>query len=151
MKGLVRLIAVLALILGCLGWLGMPQSASASPRPLAYGNFLNNLTGQSSQILLAELKYRNPADEKLSTEFGQKVDLNNSHVRDFRQYRGFYPILAGKIVQNAPYNSVEDVLNIPGLTESQKKRLKANLDTFTVTDPEAAYVEGDDRYNPGVY
>ncbi|NEO97114.1 MAG: photosystem II complex extrinsic protein PsbU [Symploca sp. SIO2E9] len=151
MKGLVRLITVLALVIGCLGWLGMPQGASASPQSWAYGDLLNNFTGQSSQILLAEAKYRNPADKKLESEFGQKLDLNNSHIRDFRQYRGMYPTLARKIIDNAPYNSVEDVLKIPGLSERQQKTLRDNLDSFTVTETADVYVEGGDRYNPGVY
>lgn len=151
MKGLVRLITVLALVVGCLGWLGMPQDANASPQSWAEGNLLSNVTGQSSQIFLAEAKYRNPADKKLESEFGQKVDLNNSHIRDFRQYRGMYPNLARKIIDNAPYDSVEDVLNIPGLSERQQKILQDNLDTFTVTETADVYVEGGDRYNPGVY
>lgn len=96
-------------------------------------------------------EYINPADAKLSTEFGKKIDLNNSHVRDFRELRGFYPILASKIINNAPYQDVEDVLNIPGLSERQKERLQANFDQFTVTPMDPVFVEGADRYNPGVY
>ncbi|MFP4006646.1 MAG: photosystem II complex extrinsic protein PsbU [Spirulinaceae cyanobacterium] len=96
-------------------------------------------------------EYVNPADAKLSTEFGKKIDLNNSHVRDFRELRGFYPILASKIINNAPYQDVEDVLAIPGLSERQKERLQANLDQFTVTPMDPVFVEGADRYNPGVY
>ncbi|NEO29396.1 MAG: photosystem II complex extrinsic protein PsbU [Symploca sp. SIO3C6] len=151
MKRLVRLITVLALVVGCLGWLGMPQDASASPKPGADRDLLSNFIGQSSQFLLAEAKYINPADKKLESEFGQKVDLNNSHIRDFRQYRGMYPTLARKIIDNAPYNSVEDVLKIPGLSERQQKILRDNLDSFTVTETADVYVEGGDRYNPGVY
>ncbi|MFW6357814.1 MAG: photosystem II complex extrinsic protein PsbU, partial [Chroococcales cyanobacterium] len=71
--------------------------------------------------------------------------------RAFRQYRGFYPTLASKIIQNAPYENVEDVLDIPGLSERQKERLQANLDNFTVTPQSEVFVEGDDRFNPGVY
>jgi photosystem II PsbU protein len=42
-------------------------------------------------------------------------------------------------------------MEIPDLSERQKERLKENLDQFVVTDPEAAFVEGDDRINNGVY
>jgi len=151
MKKVVRLLVVLSLMVSCFGWLGMPQSASASPKPLAYGDSLSNITGQSSQVLLAEASLRNPADQKLATEFGEKIDLNNTNVRAFRQYRGMYPNLARKVVDNAPYNSVEDVLKIPGLSERQQSLLQANLDKFAVTTPESAYVEGDDRINNGIY
>jgi photosystem II PsbU protein len=101
--------------------------------------------------VLAEAPLRNSADDKLATEFGKKLDLNNTHVRAFRKYRGMYPTLAGKIVDNAPYQKVEDVLNIPGLSERQKELLQANLDKFTVTEVDPTFVEGGDRYNPGVY
>lgn len=141
MKRFIRLLAAFALMVSCWGVAGTEPAQALD---------VNGLTLQSYP-LLADASYRNPADAKLQSEFGQKIDLNNSHVRSFRDYRGFYPILAGKIVKNAPYAKVEDVLNIPGLSEHQKEVLQANLGNFTVTDPEAAYVEGGDRYNPGVY
>lgn len=94
---------------------------------------------------------QNPVEEKLSTEFGQKLDLNNSNIRAFRQYPGLYPNLARLIVNNAPYQNVQDVLDIPGLTEQQREVLRKNLDKFTVTEVEPALVEGGDRYNPGLY
>ena len=104
----------------------------------------------SSMSIAAAGSLRNAADDKLS-EFKNKVDLNNSDVRDFRQYRGFYPDLASKIVRNAPYDKIDDVLDIPGLSESQRDRLQANFDNFTVTPPSDVFNEGDDRYNAGVY
>jgi photosystem II PsbU protein len=119
--------------------------------PLVYTASLSNVTRQALPVLLAELDLRNAADDKLSTEFGKKIDLNNSHVRTFRQYPGMYPTLAGKIIQNAPYQKVEDVLEIPGLSARQKELLQANLDKFTVTKVDPTFVEGGDRYNPGVY
>jgi photosystem II PsbU protein len=150
MKRLVRLLAVLGLLVGCLGWLGIPQNAMASPIPFGFEASLSNVM-QSSPLLLADVTLRNAADDKLATEFGKKIDLNNTHVRAFRQYPGMYPTLAGKIVQNAPYEDVEDVLDIPGLSERQKQLLQANLDKFTVTEVDPTFVEGGDRYNPGVY
>jgi photosystem II PsbU protein len=43
------------------------------------------------------------------------------------------------------------VLDIPGLSDRQKETLKVNLEHFTVTTVEKALVEGEDRYNPGIY
>jgi photosystem II PsbU protein len=96
-------------------------------------------------------QYENAVDKKLTTEFGQKIDLNNSSIRNFRDLRGFYPNLASLIIKNAPYNSVNDVLSVAGLNDKQKELLQANLDKFTVTEPSVELTEGDDRYNPGVY
>jgi photosystem II PsbU protein len=123
MKTLVRMLAVVLVVLSCFG----------------YGGHALANTGL------------NPMDAKLTTEFGKKIDLNNSDVRDFRELRGFYPNLASKIIKNAPYDAVNDVLNISGLSEKQQSRLQANLDKFTVTEPSKELIEGDDRINPGVY
>jgi photosystem II PsbU protein len=144
MKRLVRLLAVWGLLVGCLGWLGLPQSAMAQPMP-------NVVSLQSVPVLLAEASLRNAADDKLDTEFGKKIDLNNTNVRAFRKYPGMYPTLARKVVDNAPYKSVEDVLDIPGLSERQKELLQANFDKFAVTNVDTVFTEGGDRYNNGIY
>ena len=135
MKNLVRLLAVIALIIGSF-WGKVPAQALN----------LTSITLPSLPVAVL-----NAADAKLTTEFGAKIDLNNSDIRDFRDLRGFYPNLAGKIIKNAPYEEVEDVLNIPGLSATQKERLQANLEKFTVTEPSKEFIEGDDRFNPGVY
>jgi photosystem II PsbU protein len=93
----------------------------------------------------------NVIDEKLGSEFGQKLDLNNSNIQAFAQYPGLYPTLAREIIKNAPYEAVEDVLNIPGLSDRQKEKLQANLEHFTITEVEPALVSGQDRINPGIY
>jgi len=102
-------------------------------------------------VLAAETSLRNGADDKLATDFGKKIDLNNTNVRAFRKYPGMYPTLAKKVVDNAPYKDVEAVLEIPGLSNRQKELLQANLDKFTVTDVSDVFVEGGDRYNNGIY
>ncbi|MGF1539658.1 MAG: photosystem II complex extrinsic protein PsbU [Pleurocapsa sp.] len=139
MKRLLGIMTALLLIVGSWGFAGVSQAQASN---------LNIFNMRSQPILAVR---RNTADDKrLELERG-KLDLNNSHVREFRQLRGFYPTLASKIIQNAPYDNVEDVLNIPGLSATQKERLQANLDRFIVTEPEASMNEGDDRYNPGLY
>jgi photosystem II PsbU protein len=146
MKRFACLLAVVGMLVGCLSWLGMSQNALAAS--LTAPQF--NITTFSPNLLAVE-EIRNPMEEKMRTEFGKKLDLNNTNVRYFRQVPGLYPTLAGLIVKNAPYEKVEDVLNIPGLTERQKEILRNSLDQFTVTDVEAALVEGGDRFNNGVY
>lgn len=120
------------------------------PTPVQALDF-NTILQATPSIVAVENTRRNEADDLLKTEFGQKIDINNSDIRDFRDLRGFYPKLASIIIQNAPYEKVEDVLNIPGLTESQKERLQANLDNFTANPQSSVFNEGDERYNAGVY
>lgn len=141
MKRLVSLLTVLGLLIGCLGWLGLPQQALAAE--------LSGFTVRPVSVLAVE-SIRNSVDDKLR-ELGAKIDLNNTNVRAFAQYPGLYPTLARVIIANAPYGSVEDVLDIPDLTERQKEVLQANLDKFTVTQADDAFVEGGDRFNNGIY
>ena len=136
---------MLSLLVGLTGWLGVSQPALAANA--------SNFTWRSVPILAVESQatLRNRADAKLATEFGKKIDLNNTNVRSFQKYPGLYPTLAKKIIANAPYESVEDVLSIEGLSDRQKEILQANLDNFAVTEVESAFNEGDDRYNNGIY
>ncbi|MBL1174341.1 photosystem II complex extrinsic protein PsbU [Pantanalinema sp. GBBB05] len=146
MKRLVHLLVTLSLVIGCLGWLAFPQGALAA-------NFnaltLNSVTSASN--LLAVEGVRDAVSEKLASEYGKKIDLNNTNVRAFRQFPGMYPTIASLVVKNAPYDKVDDVLDIPGLSASQKSVLQDNLSSFTVTDVESALVEGADRINNGIY
>jgi photosystem II PsbU protein len=141
MKRFVRWFSILSLLVGCLSWMALPQSAGAANLSLAI---------RPLPVLAADAP-RNVMDDKLSTEFGKKIDLNNTNVRAFLQYPGLYPTLAKAIVKYAPYDSVDDVLNIPGLTDGQKETLKANFGKFTVSPAEDALVEGGDRFNNGIY
>jgi photosystem II PsbU protein len=141
-----RLLTVLSLLIGCLGWLGVsPQHSVAAD--------LSSVVFRPVPILAAETQtfLRNRADEKLGTEFGKKIDLNNTNVRAFQKYPGLYPHLARTIIEHAPYQKVDDILSLPGLSERQKQILQANLDNFTVTEADSVFTEGDDRYNNGIY
>jgi photosystem II PsbU protein len=136
MKKFVSIVATLLLVIGAWGF-----------APVAHASETGLFTIQPS-TLLARV---NTSDAKRQELIKGKLDLNNSDVREFRRLKGFYPDLASKIIQNAPYNSVEDVLDIPGLSPSQSERLRASLDEFFITDVEASMNAGGDRYNPGLY
>lgn len=136
MKRFLGVITALLVIVGSLGFASVAQASDMS------------IFNVHSSTLLARV---NTADAKRKELIRGKLDLNNSDVREFRKLPGFYPNLASKIIQNAPYNNVQDVLNIPGLSETQAERLQANLDEFFITDVEASMTAGGDRYNPGLY
>ena len=136
MKKIVGILAALLLIVGAWGFAPTAQASETG------------LFTVTPSTVLARI---NTSDAKRTELVKGKLDLNNSDVREFRRLRGFYPSLASKIIQNAPYNTVEDVLEIPGLSSSQAERLQANLDEFFVTDVEASMNAGGDRYNPGLY
>jgi photosystem II PsbU protein len=140
-KGLVRLFTVFTLLLGCWGILGTTQTAQA----FSFNSFVGN------QVPVLAVARQNKADQKLGTDFGKKIDLNNTNIAAFQKYPGLYPTLGSKIIKNAPYKKVEDVLNIPELSDKQKALLQANLDNFTVTEFEPNFNEGDDRINNGIY
>ncbi|MGF1460978.1 MAG: photosystem II complex extrinsic protein PsbU [Leptolyngbyaceae cyanobacterium] len=137
-----RLLLGLVLSLGMLlgSWMGM----SVSPVAAASLN-------QAWQAPVLAEEMRNAVDDKLSTEYGSKLDLNNANVQAFVKYKGMYPTIAGKILKNAPFEDVKDVLEIPGLSQRERDIIESNLSSFTVTPPDPAFVEGADRYNNGVY
>jgi len=144
-KRLAYLVTVFSLLIGFWGWLGSPHVAQAANFDAFVVNNAVIFAVDESRVL------RNRADEKLAEVYGDKIDLNNTNISAFQQYRGFYPTLAKKIIFNAPYKDVEDVLNIKGLSERQKQRLQANLDNFTVNPTEEIFNDGDERINNGIY
>ncbi|MEO1374678.1 MAG: photosystem II complex extrinsic protein PsbU [Cyanobacteria bacterium J06635_10] len=145
MKRLARLVTVFSLLIGFWGWLGSQELAQAA-------NF-DALTFKGAPIFAIDSSrvLRNRADDRLADVYGDKIDLNNTNIGSFQRYKGLYPTLARKIVFNAPYENVEDVLGIEGLSERQKQRLQANLGNFTVNPPEEIFIDGDERINNGIY
>jgi len=141
LKRLFNLLMIVALWVSCLSWLSFSQPAAA----------VGVEASQTRPIMLLADEFRNPVDTKLGTAYGSKIDLNNSNVNAFIEYPGLYPTIARKVIENAPFKSVEEVLDMPGLSQPELEILKANLDNFAVTSPEPALIEGGDRINPGIY
>lgn len=111
----------------------------------------DSMTGMALLANAGGRELRNSVDDKLATDYGNKIDVNNTNIASFRKFRGLYPTIAGKVVSNAPYDAVEDVLSIPGLSAVERDRLEKNIDIFTISAPDPALVEGADRFNNGVY
>lgn len=138
MKRFFGLLMAIGLVLGTLVSHAQPAVAGLSDRDTAVFPERTTLP-------------RNVVDDKLTTEYGYKLDVNNTNVAAFTKYRGLFPTIAGKIIRNAPYDNLEDILNIPGLSDIEKARIEENMDIFTISPPNPALVEGDDRYNNGAY
>ena len=141
MKRLASALMILGLVIGLTGWFINPAPAQASDM-----GYLNLPT---VQVLAAER--RNAVEDKLKTKFGEKIDLNNANVRAFIRFPGMYPTLAGKILRNSPFGSVEEVYKMPGLTDREIAILDRYKDRLFVSDPEVAIIEGFDRFNNGIY
>ncbi|MGB3766617.1 MAG: photosystem II complex extrinsic protein PsbU [Phormidesmis sp.] len=143
-KTLGALFAIGLMIGSALLGSAQPVSASGLGGEVSLGGIalLSNAGGR---------ELRNSIDDKMATEYGNKIDVNNTNIAAFRKHRGLYPTIAGKVVSNAPYDSVEDILDIPGLRQVEKDRIQQNLDVFTISAPDPALVEGADRFNNGVY
>lgn len=110
------------LLISCWGFLGWTQSVVAVTL---------NLESKPMLAVTTEI----PKEIKFCTQSPEKIDLNNANLVAFTDCPGFYPTLAQLIVQNGPYQKIEDVLNIPDLTPRQKELLTANLDSFNLTPP----------------
>ena len=123
MKKLGQWMIILSILLiSCWGFLGWTQSVLAVSMDI------------ESKTMLAVTTVL-PKEIKLCTESKEKIDLNNANLVAFTDCPGFYPTLAQLILENGPYQKIEDVLNIPDLTPRQKQLLTANLDSFSITPP----------------
>lgn len=124
MKQLGIWLSILCLMLvSCLGLFGWTQSSLAE-----------GIEIQPKRILAAKIQSPDVGDIKLCAESDVKIDLNNANANAFTDCPGFYPNLARLIIENGPYRQVEDVLNIPELSDRQKNLLEANLNSFEVTE-----------------
>jgi photosystem II PsbU protein len=108
------------------------------------------LTGSFSEMLTGGSALANDLPETSFIEVdSSKIDLNNSNINAFRKVPGFYPTLGRIIIQNAPYNSLDDVLNIAGLTEDQKTKISSNAEKFTLKKPDNSMNR--ERINNSIY
>lgn len=80
---------------------------------------------------------------------GDVIDVNNANVRVYQKLAGMYPTLAGKIVANGPYKSVDELYKLPDLTANQKALLDKYKGNLTALEPAAEYVI--DKFNNGLY
>lgn len=75
-----------------------------------------------------------PADNEIVKEqrtVTGKLDVNNAPVADYMKYPGLYPTIGGKIANNGPYSSVNDVYKV--LSSSEKSQLKKYASELTAT------------------
>jgi photosystem II PsbU protein len=78
-----------------------------------------------------------------------KIDLNNANIKEFREVRGMYPTLGRIIIEHAPYRTLDDVLNIEGLTAKQQELIKKSADRFTLRQPDESMNR--ERINNALY
>ncbi|CDF33931.1 Photosystem II 12 kDa extrinsic protein, chloroplastic [Chondrus crispus] len=77
------------------------------------------------------------------------IDVNNANVRAYVKFQGFYPTLAGLIVANGPYKSVDELFALPDLTPQMKTTLEKYKDNLTALEPTPEYEL--DKFNNGLY
>lgn len=78
-----------------------------------------------------------------------KVDVNNANVHAYMQFPGFYPNLAGLIAANGPYENVDELYKLPGLSSNQKKTLEKYINHLVALTPVPEYEI--DKINNGAY
>jgi photosystem II PsbU protein len=80
---------------------------------------------------------------------GDQIDVNNANVRAYLKYPGFYPTLAGLIVSNGPYKSVDEISKLPGITSTMKDTLEKYKNNLVALEPAPEYEI--DKLNNGLY
>jgi photosystem II PsbU protein len=125
MKTLLRCFSVTVLMVAI--WVGF---GSSLPN-LTFTNSGNNFGAWAEEVSTDNLDKTNFINAD-----NTKIDLNNSNINTFRQVPGMYPTLARIVVNNAPYETFDDVLKISGLSAAQIQRLKENAERFTLKKPD---------------
>ena len=77
-----------------------------------------------------------PADNEIVKEHRTvvgKIDINNAPVSDYMQFPGMYPTIAGKISNNGPYASLNDVYKLKVLSKAELSKIKEYAKEFTAT------------------
>lgn len=72
---------------------------------------------------------------------GEKIDLNNAIVVDYKRLPGFYPGIAGLIASSGPYKSVDDALKIRGMTPEGRALINKYRSELTVLPPGRGFAE----------
>lgn len=111
------------------------------------------LSGAVAAVLAAAL----PKDALAKREYANvgylggsdTIDVNNANVRAYVKLRGFYPTLAGLIASNGPYKSIDELYNLPGLTDAQKTALDSFKTQLVALEPSPEYEL--DKINNGLY
>ncbi|MEM6502875.1 MAG: photosystem II complex extrinsic protein PsbU [Cyanobacteria bacterium P01_C01_bin.89] len=144
MKWFLRLFVVVSLCV--TSWVGF----GSHPAMAGHLN-LTNFTWNSASMVMGAVN--GEADSELAKIYGETIDLNNTNISSYKEYRGLYPTLAKKLIANGPYESVEDILSVPGLSDRQKSTLTKYIEEglFSVSPTSVVFTQGDDRINNGVY
>jgi DNA uptake protein ComE-like DNA-binding protein len=77
-----------------------------------------------------------PADNEIVKEqrtVVEKLDINNAAVADYMQFPGMYPTIAGKISNNGPYASLNDVYKLKVLSKAEVSKIKEYAKEFAAT------------------
>jgi competence protein ComEA len=67
---------------------------------------------------------KKPNNEIILKDSIKKLSLNNSSYEELLEVPGIGPTLAKRIIENRPYNSVEDLMKVKGIGKKKFEKLK---------------------------
>jgi endonuclease YncB( thermonuclease family) len=72
----------------------------------------------------------------VSINTGGKLDINTASALAMQEVRGIGPVLSGRIVAMRPYESIEDLARVSGISDQTVERLSAYLAVVELEPPE---------------
>lgn len=106
---------------------------------------LATILGRTNREAIAEIEYPNVG----FLGGGDIVDVNNANVRAYQKFPGMYPTIAGLIVTNGPFKSVDEILDMKDLTNEQKAVIGRYKENLVALKPTPEYEL--DKINNGLY
>lgn len=70
-----------------------------------------------------------------------KLDVNSATVTEYKQLKGLYPAVAGKVASHGPYASISDVYKLADFSPAEAKLFKQHQGDFTVLPPGRMFIE----------
>merc|ERR1712216_332158 len=129
-------------------------NAASCMQMQAEGVSRRDLLGVAGAAIVAAPAIANADTEYPNVPFlggSDSVDVNNANIRVYTRFPGMYPTIAGLIVKNGPYKSIDELKekNAERFTPEMKAIFSKYEKQLVVLKPAPEYVE--DIWNNGLY
>ena len=106
-----------------------------------------SVVGSAASLVLQFDQHRSTFNEQMDRqrearrEVSRQLDVNSATVTEYKQLKGLYPAVAGKVASHGPYASISDVYKLADFSPAEAKLFKQHQGDFTVLPPGRMFIE----------